>query len=207
MTGPPAVSLPVIAADGGHLGCLEPVDAAVAGEADACERLARWRNRFRRHFLTQFEATPARTRRWLLQVVVPDPGRRLFFIRCEGGERVGTIGLARIASGRAEVDNLLRGEVGGAPRLMLEAERTLLRWAFHAFALREVTLGVFSNNVLAIGLHREVGFEAVRREPLYRCDGDDEVAYGTDAAVGARAPFDYLWMRLTRSRHDTGAGA
>src|SRR5205807_8901887 len=39
-----------------------------------------WRNKFVRSFLTEFEATEARTAQWLTQVVGPNSGKLLFMV-------------------------------------------------------------------------------------------------------------------------------
>ena len=165
--GEKALRLDVFGPDGESEGYLTPLTVAQAGDDELVSQLTRWRNRARGSFLTQFEPTPERTRRWLLETVLPDPARMLFLIH-SSSRLVGQVGFKGLREATAELDNLIRGEIGGGPRLMLDAEVTLIRWMFETFGLESVEAVVLSGNVRPLALHDRIGFERIETVPLAR---------------------------------------
>lgn len=91
--------------------------------------LTEWRNRFVTSFLTEFEATDARTERWLTDVVGPDPNRILFMLDDLRGRTIGYLGIAFIDwdERTGEADHFVRG-VDDMPGIMKKAALTLFRW-------------------------------------------------------------------------------
>ncbi|MEN9572881.1 MAG: hypothetical protein RL514_736 [Verrucomicrobiota bacterium] len=148
------------------------------------EHLTNWRNLFVGAFLTRFESTPARTRRWLSDYVANDDTRMLFMADLPNGETIGYIGLAYIdwAARRGEADAVVRG--GDAPKgLMTDCLRTLLGWGVNQLALRSIGVRVLSSNP-ALDFYRKFGFEECRRVPLTRAERNgDEVWVENESAV------------------------
>jgi RimJ/RimL family protein N-acetyltransferase len=139
------------------------------------ELLTNWRNRFVSSFLTRFESTPVRTRRWLSDYVANDDTRVLFMTDLPDGKTIGYMGLAYIdwAARRGEADAIVRG--GGAPKgLMTDCLRSLIGWGLNQLALQSIGVRVLSSNP-AIEFYRKFGFDEHRRVPLTRadCNGDE----------------------------------
>ena len=146
---------------------LRPV-AATAETINArdVQLLTRWRNRFVRSFLTEFNATEQRTERWLTEVVGPDPTRILFMLDDVGGRTIGYLGLAFIDwdKGTGEADAIVRG-VEAVPGIMSRALLVLLRWAHQELGLQAaLSVRVRSDNP-AIHFYSKLGTET-RRVPL-----------------------------------------
>lgn len=128
--------------------------------------LTEWRNRFVRSFLTEFQATEERTKKWLTQVVGPDPTRILFMLDDVHGRTIGYLGLAFIdwEQRTGEADAIVRG-VETQPGVMTKALLALLRWAHHELGLtKALTVRVRSDNP-AVDFYLKLGAET-RRVPL-----------------------------------------
>jgi hypothetical protein len=76
------------------------------------------------------------------------------------------VSLSRLGQDPVEIGNVLRGERGGHPTLMLWAQATLIAWAFRRLCVQEVRLEVFSHNRRAIQLYTTLGFCELRTTPL-----------------------------------------
>jgi RimJ/RimL family protein N-acetyltransferase len=132
--------------------------------------LTEWRNRFVRSFLTEFEATEARTEAWLTEIVGPDPTRILFMLDDLDGRTIGYLGLAFIdwEERTAEADAIVRG-VDHLPGVMTKALLALLRWAHRELGLtRGLNVRVRSDNP-AVHFYLKLGTET-RRVPLREID-------------------------------------
>lgn len=153
------------------------------------EVLTRWRNRFVTSFLTEFEATPARTAEWLQRVVGPDNSRILFMVEAPDGVRIGYMGLAFIdwGEGYGEADAVVRG-VDGWPGIMGTGLRALLGWARFALGLRRIGVRVRSDNP-ALGWYVRLGFREIRREALRRSVSAGMVSWVPDGEQGAAEVF------------------
>ena len=91
---------------------LRPVITAGADEnSEDVYRLSIWRNKFVTAFLTEFEATPERTARWLREGIAKDDSRILFMVDDLEGNTFGYIGLAFIDWDKSagEADSVVRG--------------------------------------------------------------------------------------------------
>lgn len=170
-TGGPALVLRV----NGYPGyCLRPV-AARPGRLDAVDVtcLTAWRNRHVKSFLTEFQATEARTARWLENSVHGNDSKVLFMVDGPDARPVGYMGLAYIDwdRGYGEADAIVRGEP--APRgLMSAALRVLLAWARSGLGLSTLGVRVLSDND-ALVFYQRLGFKPIRQVPLLpRQDAD-----------------------------------
>lgn len=166
---------------------LRPVSVVPERVRDAdIEALAKWRNRFVDAFLTRFENTPDRTRKWLSGFVAEDDTRILFMVDLPDGETIGYMGLAFIdwAARHGEADAIVRG--GDAPKgLMTECLRTLIGWGLNQLDLRSIGVRVLSSNP-ALEFYRKFGFVERGRVSLARTDreGDEVWVERADADSG-----------------------
>lgn len=150
--------------------------------------LTEWRNRFVTAFLTEFVATDAQTRRWLMDVIGPDDTKILFMADTPDGRTFGYLGLAFIdwKRGCGEADAVVRG--GPAePGTMSAALKTLLAWARLGLGLTEVGVRVRSDNP-ALNFYRKLGFGERYRTPLRRTESPDKTVWIEDSRLGAASP-------------------
>src|SRR5262249_57840 len=95
---------------------------------------------------------------------------------------------------------VIRGERGGEKHLAYNAAVALLKWTFENAPLKEITLGVLSNNVQAVNLYGGLGFIEVNRHTLTRVNGTDTITFGLDQQNGTPESFQYVRMRLARDQ-------
>ena len=158
---------------------LRPVAAAPADVA----RLTEWRNRHVRSFLTEFEATPERTERWLRQIVAPRDDKILFMIDGLDGRPFGYMGLDFIdwTARSGEADAVVRGDAA-VPGGMKDGLLTLMAWAGSQLGLRQMGVRVLSDNP-GLEFYRKLGFVEQRRAALRRRDNPYGCAWVEDAAA------------------------
>jgi RimJ/RimL family protein N-acetyltransferase len=191
--GPPLclpVGLPPVA-------LLRPVASTAARIRPAdVVALTAWRNRFVRSFLTEFEATEARTLAWLCGPVAGDAGKILFMADAVDGRTFGYLGLDAIdwEGGSGEADAIVRG-AEAPPGTMAAALRALLLWAREALGLRQLWVRVLSDN-RALLFYERCGFVERRRVPLRRLQiAPGEIAWTEDpaASTAGRALVHLEW--------------
>lgn len=138
-------------------------------EAADVDRLSVWRNQNVRSFLTEFDATPARTLRWLTSSVAQDSSRILFMIDEEGQPPLGYIGLAFIdwKQSFAEADSVVRGREGRSG-VMSGALQTLIGWGRESLGLSAFGVRVLAENP-ANSFYSRFGFRERTRIGL-RCE-------------------------------------
>jgi RimJ/RimL family protein N-acetyltransferase len=191
----PALSLPVGTPP---VALLRPVGTTAARiRAADVAALTSWRNRFLRSFLTEFEATEARTLAWLCGPVANDPGKILFLADAPDGRTFGYLGLDAIDwdLGSGEADAIVRGEAA-PPGTMAAALRTLLLWAREGLGLGELWVRVLSDN-RALRFYERCGFVERRRVPLRRIEAaPGETAWTEDpaATTAARSLVHLEWV-------------
>lgn len=190
--------IPVKNQEGNVIGMLSCLDRGAAEDMDIVADLTAWRQKFMRFFLTQFEATPARTKVWLDNVMLPSTDRLLFTICLPNGQMVGNFAVCNIADNSGELDNLIRGRKGGDPRLIYYCELALLCWMFLFLDYRSANLHVFSNNRPTIRLHTSVGFSVANSIPLTQRNSPGLVEYLLDGPEGGAVDFTYLEMSINR---------
>lgn len=148
------------------IGFLVPVGTWVLDDFQTVESIQHWRQRAMKNYLIQFESNYQRTWDYLQQKAILDDSRILFMIAEIDGNFLGHVGLCNISNDSAELDNLMRGYSGGAIDLMKQAEKALLKWAFLKLQMSWVSLRVLSFNILAIEIHKQLGFDLAEQFPL-----------------------------------------
>ena len=179
------------------LAVLRPV-GVLPGRVHAADvaALTEWRNRFPQSFLTEFQATEARTLAWLTGPVAADDGKILFMADAPDRRTFGYLGLDAIDWERAagEADAVVRGDAApaGAMALGLTA---LLRWARGTLGLSHLSVRVLADNP-ALAFYGRVGFVETHRVPLRREErGAGEAAWVEDPSIRAaeRSLVHLLW--------------
>lgn len=192
--GQPCLSLPV----GSPVeALLRPVSTAPGHLNENDVRvLTEWRNRFVKSFLTEFDATEARTAAWLTDVIGPDPTRILFMLDDAHGKTVGYLGLGFIdwQQGIGEADAIVRGaEV--APGVMAKAFFTLLGWGYEQLGLETIGARVRSDNP-SLNFFLKVGRE-LKRVPLRRTEEPGMVRWSEDETL-VTSPASLVYLIFDR---------
>ncbi len=196
--GDHVLSLPVVDYSESTIGELRPLTVSSLNDDGLMESITKWRNAASKSFLTQFEATPDRTRRWLQDVVLRDDSRLLFLLHSTT-RIVGHYGFKNLTHESAEVDNLVRGEAGGHPQLIHFAEVALVKWLFSTFGISRLYGYVFGGNWQALDLHARVGFENSDLIPLVRMETGGETRFEMGKS-GLESPEGLYSQKITLSR-------
>ncbi len=193
------LSIPILDESSNLIGKLTVIKKDDVNNEFYIQALTKWRIRYMRYFLTQFSATLERTRIWLLQSVLPSDDKLLFFILDTNNNLIGNFGIANIKKYKCELDNLIRGEKEGHPKLIYFSEIALLKWLFENQFMKHVNLHVFSNNRITLKLHLSVGFKEIARYPLYKINANNgDIRYSVENAGGTAqlASFEYVEMGI-----------
>lgn len=182
-----------------YIGKLKPVDVELAQDKNIIEALTKWRQKFMRFFMTQFEATSERTEKWLKDIVLTDDSRLLFLIYDENNKLIGNFGICNIQEQNVELDNLIRGEKGGHKHLIFFSELTLISWLY-SLGIINIYLRVFNNNFKTISLHSSVGFKPKETLALQKnINNSNEITYITVPSSPQEGQLGLIIMELDKS--------
>ncbi len=183
-------SLDIYGEDGVREGVLRPVTVAHLNDQEIVQRLTNWRIQHMEKFLSQFAATPDRTRNWMRNVLVKMQGQVLCLV-CVNDRAVGHFGFKNLTSSEVLLDNSLRGERGGHPKLFVWAGQTLVEWLFHAAAVQRVYAYVLADNVTSIMMNKQIGFGGWRRHPLAMSVREGDICWdmGPEGATSAEGRY------------------
>jgi GNAT superfamily N-acetyltransferase len=158
-----------------------------------------WRNRFVKAFLTEFQATEARTAKWLVEVVGPSDKKILFMVDDIYGRTFGYMGLDYIdwERGYGEADAVVRG--GDATRGTMKVTlQVLLKWARGHLGLCEIGVRVKLSNMIALEFYKKVGFQEFKRVPLRKVVESDMIRWVEDPSI--EKADDYLVYMLWKHK-------
>jgi len=181
-----------------HIGTLACVDRGLAANIEIISALTNWRQLHMRYFLSHFEATASRTRYWLENIVIPSPNKMLFIIYLTTGEAIGNFGICNMAATSGELDNVIRGEKVGDPRLVFYCGIALLSWMFGHLGYQNANLHVFSNNKPAMKLYSSMGFKILDSIKLTQRISPGKTEYLLNTDEGGPVDFSYLEMGISR---------
>ncbi len=120
-------------------------------------------------FLTFFDSTTERTRKWLVTNVAQDPSRILFSVQnLHSGSLYGYMGLAFGTDDcqRIEGDAIVRYSPLHKPGLMKKAFTRLVSWVHDEIGIQQVWIRVLSDNQ-AIKFYQKCGFTCVHENILF----------------------------------------
>nr|AIA12117.1 Unknown Function [uncultured bacterium] len=140
------VEIPVMDEQNLKVGSLKPVDCRLANDEEIVNSLSDWRVRFKQFFFTQFEVTNERTRSRLNNVVIQDDTRILFLIVDATGKVVGHVGARNITLDSVELDNIIRGQRGGGPKLIVLSAINLIGWIYRTLDIKKFNSRVLADN-------------------------------------------------------------
>lgn len=190
VAGTQPFSLEIRGEGGAREGVLRPVTVAHLDDQEIVQRLTDWRNRSMEKFLSQFVATPERTRNWMRNVLLKMQGQMLFLV-CVNDQVVGHYGFKNLTFSEVLLDNALRGERVGHPKLFVWAGQTLVQWLFREAAVQRVYAYVLADNAASIMMNKQIGFGGWRRHPLAKCvrEGDIFWEMGPEGATSAEGRY------------------
>ncbi len=150
---------------------LKILSEADAEDPNIVETIARWRNKNKEFFFTQFIATTEGTKEWL-KAITKDINREFFMIyNKETNKPIGHFGLKGRFDEEVELDAVLRGEKE-LPGIMTIAVKKILKGV-----TQPVILNVFQDNIRAIRFYTLLGFKPVELRALVRKTEEGKVIW------------------------------
>jgi len=196
-------SLDIPDEDGRTVGVLRPLTQTHLDDQEIIHKLTDWRNQNMENFLSHFVATPARTSNWMRHVLFKRPGQMLFLIYVND-QLVGHFGFKDLIRDEVLLDNAMRGESAGHPRLFVFAGKVLVQWLLCEAAVQRVYAYVMTDNVASVMMNRQIGFGGWIRHPLIKSirDGETHWKIGTEGVTSpdSRYCFKFVIERFQGSQ-------
>ena len=158
------------------VGQMRPLTLEHLSSRNILQKLTDWRNQNKYRFLTQFQATPERTKNWLANVVFKTPGQMLFLIY-EGEHLIGHLGFKSLTTADGVLDNAIKGEQTAEPKLFVYAHKVLSQWLFDFAKINYLYGYVLTDNIAAIMMNRQIGWAGWARFPLIKDEKNGEVTW------------------------------
>lgn len=159
--------------DGEEVGKLRPLVKADLDNYSLIEKLTSWRNENMEMFLTNFTATPERTRDYL-EVITEEGSSQTLFVVEEQGKTVGQVGWKDLNDVDAIMDNGMKGERTINPKLLIYAHKSLAKWLFANSTIKFMYGWLVTDNVPGIMMNKQIGWSKWLRHPLTKnSDGGD----------------------------------
>jgi RimJ/RimL family protein N-acetyltransferase len=168
LTGSEEMGLSLYDENGHLIGMMRPLTANHLDQSDVISKLTDWRNANMANFLTSFEATTVRTRSWLKNVLLQSRGQMLWLVYDQNGFLVGHFGFKNLTSENVLLDNAMRGERRGHPKLLVSAGKTLVQWIWQETSAQRIEAYVMADNAPSIMMNRQIGFQGWKRHPLIK---------------------------------------
>lgn len=182
--------------EGRILAFLKPINVSdLIRIEELAAQMTIWRNKAMPFFKTGFVATNVRTVNWLKNAIIYAENKVLFLIYVEN-KLIGHFGLCNITGESAELDNAIRGEKGGQSDLFDYVENTIIKTAFDKLKVKNIYGRLFSNNFMAMSLHRRIGFVENSRSPLNLVKNKTEWEYIECPQEKANVRFQYVELIL-----------
>ena len=193
LSGAEAMELRLCDEIGTPIGVMRPVTAWHLDQTNIMERLTEWRNANMNKFLTQFEGSPERTKAWVQNVLLKSRGQMLFLVYDQNDLLVGHFGFKNLTSQSVLLDNAIRGERGGHPKLFVFAGKALVQWLWRETSVQQIDGYVMADNASSIMMNRQIGFTGWTRLPLLKriIGGDTHWYMGKEGQASPEGRFCY----------------
>lgn len=138
--------------------------------------LTKWRNNNRNCFFTDFTATEESTLNWIKNFWLASNHQELFLVEIEN-KFVGHFGFKNLTKNSVLLDNAIRGETGGEAKLFFYTGMTLIEWIFSNTEVQIIEGFIFCDNIPAIMLNRQLGFQGWEKIYLKKMIVKDKIIY------------------------------
>jgi len=146
----------------------------VDDSSETTRLLLKWRKKYWNWFDTKFTGSQMETKNWVNKKILQNKDRILFLI-IHNGEKIGHIGLDcyNKFDNSVYVTDVLRGERGFAPGLMVHVIKVYIKWIFKTLRISKIQLRVFSDAFQAINCYEKCGMLTVNSIPYKRVITND----------------------------------
>ncbi len=168
--------IPVENNDGITIANLIPISFNEFDLKHIAKLLSKWRNNNKSCFLTEFEVTEDSTLSWINNFWLSSDNQELFLVEFEN-RYVGHFGYKNLTESSVLLDNAIRGEPGGEAKLFYYVGLTLIDWIFKNTSVNRIDGAVFDDNIPAIMMNRQLGFEGWDKVILKKVKDKDNISW------------------------------
>lgn len=173
--------IPIYNHHGDLFGYLCPVTKSTVHNKKEIQLLSKWRKENEFAFPSQFKITNDGTKRWVINQVIHNDYRILFFIETTDThpKYIGHIGLYsfNFRSNSCEIDNVVRGNKTVGKGMMSFSLKAILHWTQTELQSAHIYLRVFADNSHAVDFYKKNGFKEVKKIPLQKMVHGDSIVW------------------------------
>ncbi|MBT8593852.1 hypothetical protein G6685_08900 [Polynucleobacter paneuropaeus] len=195
ISGEEEFTLSIVDDAGDPIGILRPLNVEHLTQMDVLSSLTDWRNRNMGMFLTQFLATPERTKNWLENFVFCTPGQMMFLIY-EGESLIGQVGFKDLTYEDGIIDGGMRGNASSNPKILTYAHKTLIKWLFDKAQIIRLHGWLVADNPGGIMMNKQVGWRDWEKYPLIGKESNNEIVWSV-GNKGEASPENKYCYKLT----------
>ena len=184
------------------VGFLRPITYFDIGDDSIINNLTNWRNENITAYLNHQLATFEGTRRWLSKFILDNKNKILFILYSENNEPIGHMGLADGLDTKSyiEMDNIVRGIKSIVPGIITLALYDLITWVFLHSNADKVYLRVFSDNLKALNMYKNLKFKEEKRFSLEESTVNGILNYSIVNKNNVSGKY-FSYMELKRNQH------
>ena len=188
-----------------NAGFLVPICDAHREDDELLHKLAAWRNNNVHVYPTQFVATLASTKAWLIDRLLAAEDRILFLLVDNRGKVAGHIGFNGCCNNDFlfEIDNVVRGDSSAAKGLFSMGMIALMEWARKTLNVAKFCLRVMDDNQHALNFYLRNEFVEDHRIPLIKEEQKNFISY-REAREDESATKNFVFMVWRPRRENVG---
>ena len=135
----------------------------------------KWRAENLKWFQSNFVPDNEKTKKWIQDSILDNPGRILFMIYLNG-KKIGQTGLDRYISEDSSIDitGTIKDRSVKDPKVMEYSRKALCKWVFDFLQLDKIFIRIYSDNYRNISLAERCGGLTVNSIPMKRIRENNE---------------------------------
>ena len=148
---------------------LIPLSKIYLENNELIKKLTFYRNKFKKYYPTQFQATEISTKKWIKKLLSTN-NRIMFLLVNKENSICGVMGLLKHDSSEnsLEIDNVIKFKNCYEKNIFSKVLQVLLSFSKEVLFIENIQLKVMSNNLRAIKYYKKNGFKIVSKIPLIK---------------------------------------
>ena len=148
---------------------LLPLSKLYLENKELIKKLTFYRNKFKKYYPTQFQATEISTKKWIKKLLSTN-NRIMFLLVNKENSICGVMGLLKHDSSEnsLEIDNVIKFKNCYEKNIFSKVLQELLSFSKEVLFIDNIQLKVMSNNLRAIKYYKKNGFKIVSKIPLIK---------------------------------------
>ena len=179
------------------VGLLVPFSSHSLSDDSIINSMTAWRLANKKMFPTQVTPNAGSTIQFLSRII-EDGNSTLFGIYDNSKTFVGHIGLIQRTEDTIELAHLIRGINSGDPKLIINAEASLLNWCFQHLEVESIIVELMSYNWIVMLLHNELGFSLIRTSSLKKIIENDGIYHEVVSQEDSNVKYGIAHLELTK---------